>query len=331
MKKTIKPSMTFNVYDTREEWLKGRANSIGASSMAEFMVTHLLPEPMPKPGASTNLDDALAFGSDWEPVIALAYADKTGLSMAGRNIAFKDLEPGMMSWHDDSFYLEDGLHCSFDAIARLKDGSYRVVEFKTSSMSSEKFIGRKLRERYHRQTNIERIFAERITGQPVEMHLVFIHRPDAWKAMDPKDITALIREDMFNNKETITKVERDASDLTPEMEWNLLLRYRNEYLEREKSGGYISSGDGNHMLARILELEAEAKDLREDLKVWLDSHPGYEAVADGKIAHLVTSKRTTTKWEKFIQARGVSTEGIEEFQRTTSTESLSIIKQRKRD
>lgn len=322
--------MTFHAYDTREEWLKGRSGSIGASSMAEFMVTHLLPEPMPKPGTYTNLDDALAFGSAWEPAIALAYADKTGLKMAGRNIRFEDLKPGTMSWHDDSFYLEDGLHCSFDAIARLEDGSYRVVEFKTSSASSEKFIGKKFRERYHRQVNVERIFAERITRQPVEMHLVFIHRPDAWKAMEPKDINDLIREDMFNNEETIIPVERDASDLTPEMEWNLLLRYRNEYLEREKNGGYISSGDGDHILARILELEEEVSDLKEDLKVWLDSHPGYDAMADGKVAKLVTSSRTTTDWKKFIGEKGYSTEGLEAYQKTSHSESLSITKQRKK-
>lgn len=298
-------NLEYHVYDTREQWLEARKNTVGASSLAHFIATGQLPSPPPDVPA---VQSALQFGSIWEPMLVKLYAEHLQLSIASKNTPVSQLENGQLAWYDNSFYTDGRLHVSLDAAYRDYDGIIHTVEVKTGSKPSYTFLTTEQRKQYSAQAQIE---ARMMDTEYAE--IIYAQRPPSWETMSPEYITERIKETL------------DIVVATDVMDIGMLERYATEY-ERAMLPTDADNG-GQQLLAEVLEAKDRYETLKGRLATWLDEHPGERVACSGHVARLAETSRTTTDYATLFEQHPEI--DLKPFQKTSKSIRLSIVKEKK--
>lgn len=295
-------NLTYRVFKNREEWLKAREETIGASSLAHFIATGQLPSPPPDVPA---VQSALQFGSIWEPMLVKLYAEHLQLAIVAKNTPVERLENGQLAWYDNSFYADGRLHVSLDAAYRDHDGLLHTVEVKTGSKPSYAFLSTEQRSQYAAQAQIE---ARMMDTDYAE--IIYAQRPSSWETLDADYITERIKETL------------DIVIVPDVMDAGALEKHAAEY-ERAMQP---TDNDGRQLLAELLEAKDRYEALKEKLATWLDEHPGERVACDGHIARLAETTRTTTDYKAYFQQHPAD---LTPFQKTSTTTRLSVVKEKK--
>lgn len=115
---------------SHEEWLAMRANSVGGSEVAAVVGLSRWKTPFEvwceKTGAVKNKNDqteAMRWGTILEPVIRREFANRSGLEVAEAKCVFCHKDFGFMT-------------ANIDGYVKMADGSYAVLEIKTSNSFS---------------------------------------------------------------------------------------------------------------------------------------------------------------------------------------------------
>lgn len=297
-------NLEYHVYDTREQWLEARENTIGASSLAHFIASGELPSPPPNIPA---VQSALQFGSIWEPMLVKLYAEHLQLSIASKNTPADDLKNGQLAWYDNSFYTDGRLHVSLDAAYRDHEGVLHTVEVKTGSKPSYAFLTTEQRKQYSAQAQIE---ARMMNTEHAE--IIYAQRPPSWETLNAEYITKRIKETL------------DIVIIPNVMEADELERYATAYENAEQPAD--SDNDGQLLLAELLEAKDRYDMLKEKLATWLDEHPGERVSCAGHVARLAETTRTTTDYKAYFSQHPAD---LTPFQKTSTTTRLSIVKEKK--
>ena len=298
-------NLEYHVYDTREQWLEARKNTVGASSLAHFIATGQLPSPPPDVPA---VQSAIQFGSIWEPMLVKLYAEHLQLDIVSKNTPVGQLKNGQLAWYDNSFYTDGRLHVSLDAAYRDYGGIIHTVEVKTGSKPSYTFLTTEQRKQYSAQAQIE---ARMMDTEYAE--IIYAQRPPSWETMNAEYITERIKETL------------DIVVVSNVMDVGMLERYATEY-ERAMRPTDTDNG-GQQLLAEVLEAKDRYETLKGRLATWLDEHPGERVACSGHVARLVETSRTTTDYATlFGQHPEID---LKPFQKTSKSIRLSIVKEKK--
>lgn len=299
-----KGNLTYKVFKDREEWLKAREETIGASSLAHFIATGQLPSPPPDVPA---VQSALRFGSIWEPMLVKLYADHLQLAIASKNTPVEKLENGQLAWYDNSFYTDGRLHVSLDGAYRDHGGLLHTVEVKTGSKPSYAFLSTEQRNQYAAQAQIE---ARMMDTDYAE--IIYAQRPPSWETLDADHITEQIKKTL------------DIVIVPDVMDVGALEKHVTEYERAERHTD--ADNGGQHLLAELLEAKERYEALKEKLATWLDEHPGERVACEGHIARLAETTRTTTDYKAYFSKHPAD---LTPFQKTSTTTRLSVVKEKK--
>lgn len=294
-------NLEYHVYDTREQWLEARKNTVGASSLAHFIASGELPSPPPDVPA---VQSAIQFGSIWEPMVVKLYAEHLKLDLASKNTPLTDLKEGQLAWYDNSFYTDGRMHVSLDAAYRDRDGLLHTVEVKTGSKPSYAFLSAMQRRQYSAQAQLE---ACMVGAKFAE--IIYAQRPTDWEQLSPKTITEHIRKTL------------DIVFVNDIMEQDVVDRWYDAYKKDD------DSGDGLPLMSEVLEAKERYESAKERLTMWLSDHPGERVHCHGHVARLVETSRTTTDYATlFGQHPEID---LKPFQKTSKAIRLSIVKEKK--
>lgn len=297
-------NLEYHVYDTREQWLEARKNTVGASSLAHFIATGQLPSPPPDVPA---VQSALQFGSIWEPMLVKLYAEHLQLAIVGKNTPVDKLKNGQLAWYDNSFYTDGRLHVSLDAAYRDYGGILHTVEVKTGSKPSYAFLTTEQRNQYASQAQIE---ARMMDTEYAE--IIYAQRPQSWETLNAEYITKRISETL------------DIVIVPEVMDAGALEKYATEYERAEQPAD--SDDDGWRLLAELLEAKDRYEALKEKLSTWLGEHPGERVSCAGHVARLAETTRTTTDYKAYFSQHPAD---LTPFRKTSTTTRLSIVKEKK--
>ena len=297
-------NLEYHVYDTREQWLEARKNTVGASSLAHFIASGELPSPPPDIPA---VQSALQFGSIWEPMLVKLYAEHLQLDVASKNTPVDDLTAGQLAWYDNSFYTDGRMHVSLDAAYRDHEGILHTVEVKTGSKPSYAFLTTEQRKQYSAQAQIE---ARMMDTEHAE--IIYAQRPQSWETLNAEYITERIKETL------------DIIIIPNVMEAGELERYATAYENAEQPAD--SDNDGQQLFAELLEAKDRCEMLKGKLATWLDEHPGERVSCAGHVARLAETTRTTTDYKAYFSQHPAD---LTPFQKTSTTTRLSIVKEKK--
>lgn len=297
-------NLTYRIFSDRERWLKAREETIGASSLAHFIATGQLPSPPPDIPA---VQSALRFGSIWEPMLVKLYAEHHQLTVVDKNTPVNHLKNSQLAWYDNSFYTDGRLHVSLDAAYRDHNGVLHTVEVKTGSKPSYAFLATEQRRQYSAQAQIE----ARMMGTE-HAEIIYAQRPPSWEMMNAEYITERIKETLDI---VIIPDVMDASELE---------RYATEYERAAKPADAYN--DGHRLLSELLAAEYRYKVLKERLSTWLEEHPGERVSYSGHVARLVETTRTTTDYKAYFSQHPAD---LTQFQKTSTTNRLSVVKEKK--
>ena len=296
-------NLEYHVYDTREQWLEARKNTVGASSLAHFIATEQLPSPPPNVPA---VQSAIQFGSIWEPMVVKLYAEHLQLDVASKNTPLADLTAGQLAWYDNSFYTDGRMHVSLDAAYRDSDGILHTVEVKTGGKPSYAFLTAMQHRQYYAQAQLE---ARMVGAKYAE--IIYAQRPNDWERLSPDAITEHIRKTLH-----IVFVD----DI---MEQDAVDRWYDAYKKYENDG----SEDGLPLMSEVLESKERYERAKERLTMWLNDHPGERVHCNGHVARLIETSRTTTDYATlFGQHPEID---LKPFQKTSKAIRLSIVKEKK--
>ena len=294
-------NLEYHVYDTREQWLEAREETVGASSLAHFIATGQLPSPPPDVPA---VQSAIQFGSIWEPMVVKLYAEHLRLDLASKNTPVADLTAGQLAWYDNSFYTDGRMHVSLDAAYRDRDGILHTVEVKTGSKPSYAFLSAMQHRQYSAQAQLE---ARMVGAKYAE--IIYAQRPADWERLSSDAITEHIRKTL------------DIVFVSDIMEQDVVDRWYDAYKKDD------DSEDGLPLMSEVLEAKERYERAKERLTMWLSDHPGERIHCDGHVARLVETSRTTTDYATlFGQHPEID---LKPFQKTSTTTRLSIIKEKK--
>lgn len=299
-----KRNLTYRVFQDRETWLKARAETIGASSLAHFIATGQLPSHPPDVPA---VQSALRFGSIWEPMLVKLYAEHLRLSIAAKNTPVEELKNGQLAWYDNSFYTDGRLHVSLDAAYRDHGGLLHTVEVKTGSKPSYTFLTTEQHKQYSAQAQIE---ARMMDTECAE--IIYAQRPPSWERMSPDYITKQIKKTL------------DIVTVPDVMDTGTLEKHAAEY-ERATQPTDADTV-GHQLLAELLEAKDQYETLKERLSTWLEEHPGERVACSGHVARLAETTRTTTDYKAYFSQHPAD---LTPFQKTSSTTRLSVVKEKK--
>lgn len=297
--------LTYQTYESHTAWLQARETTVGASTLSHYINDGTPPTPLPDNVPA--LQDALLFGSVWEPEIVRLYARMNGLKIMGKNIPVENLEPNSITWHDNSFYLNDvypTMHVSYDAILRDEENHLVVVEVKTGSARA--FWNVRLRPVYQLQAQIEAEFIN--AGKAV---IVYAQRPPQWKTLTSQQISSHLASTISLDWVEPCKPEQLA-------EW--LAMWDNIQPPTEDN-------EGSQLLANLLEARQVVDERTLLLSEWLEQHPQTIVKADGRVARLKESTTTRTDYQKYFTDHPAA--NLADYQKTTTTTRLSIIKEKK--
>lgn len=297
-------NLTYRIFEDRETWLEAREETIGASSLAHFIATGQLPSPPPDIPA---VQSALQFGSIWEPMLVKLYAEHLQLTVVGKNTPVNELKNGQLAWYDNSFYTNGRLHVSLDAAYRDREGVLHTVEVKTGSKPSYAFLATEQRRQYSAQAQIE----ARMMGTE-RAEIIYAQRPPSWETMNAEYITERIKETLDI---VIIPDVMDASELE---------RYATEYERAEQPTD--KDGEGQRLLAELLDAKDRYETLKERLSTWLEEHPGERVTCSGHVARLAETTRTTTDYKAYFSKHPAD---LTPFQKTSTTTRLSVVKEKK--
>lgn len=297
-------NLEYHVYDTREQWLEAREETVGASSLAHFIATGELPSPPPDVPA---VQSAIQFGSIWEPMVVKLYAEHLQLDVASKNTPVADLAAGQLAWYDNSFYTDGRMHVSLDAAYRDREGVLHTVEVKTGSKPSYAFLAAEQRKQYSAQAQIE---ARMMDTEHAE--IIYAQRPPSWETLNAEYITERIKETL------------DIIIIPNVMEADELEKYATAYENAEQPAD--SDNDGRQLFAELLEAKDRYEMLKEKLATWLDEHPGERVSCAGHVARLAETTRTTTDYKAYFSQHPAD---LTPFQKTSTTTRLSIVKEKK--
>lgn len=296
-------NLEYHVYDTREQWLEARKNTVGASSLAHFIASGELPSPPPNVPA---VQSAIQFGSIWEPMLVKLYAEHLQLDVASKNTPLSDLASGQLAWYDNSFYTDGRMHVSLDAAYRNFDGALYTVEVKTGSKPSYAFLSAMQHRQYSAQAQLE----ARMVGADFT-EIIYAQRPADWERLSPDAITEHIGKTL------------DIAFVGNIMEQDVVDRWYDAYKKAERD----DSEDGLPLMSEVLEAKERYEHAKERLTMWLSDHPGERIHCDGHVARLVETSRTTTDYATlFGQHPEID---LKPFQKTSTTTRLSIVKEKK--
>ena len=298
-------NLEYRVYDTREQWLEARKNTVGASSLAHFIATGQLPSPPPDVPA---VQSAIQFGSIWEPMLVKLYAEHLQLGIVSKNTPVGQLGNGQLAWYDNSFYTDGRLHVSLDAAYRDYGGIIHTVEVKTGSKPSYTFLTTEQRKQYSAQAQIE---ARMMDTEYAE--IIYAQRPPSWETMNAEYITERIKETL------------DIVVVSNVMDVGMLERYATEY-ERAMRPTDADNG-GQQLLAEVLEAKDRYETLKGRLATWLGEHPGKRVHCGGHVARLAETSRTTTDYATLFEQHPEI--DLKPFQKTSKSIRLSIVKEKK--
>lgn len=298
-------NLEYHVYDTREQWLEARENTVGASSLAHFIATGQLPSPPPDVPA---VQSAIQFGSIWEPMLVKLYAEHLQLGIVSKNTPVGQLGNGQLAWYDNSFYTDGRLHVSLDAAYRDYGGIIHTVEVKTGSKPSYTFLTTEQRKQYSAQAQIE---ARMMDTEYAE--IIYAQRPPSWETMNAEYITERIKETL------------DIVVVSNVMDVGMLERYATEY-ERAMRPTDADNG-GQQLLAEVLEAKDRYETLKGRLATWLGEHPGERVACSGHVARLAETSRTTTDYATLFEQHPEI--DLKPFQKTSKSIRLSIVKEKK--
>lgn len=298
-------NLEYHVYDTREQWLEARKNTVGASSLAHFIATGQLPSPPPDVPA---VQSAIQFGSIWEPMLVKLYAEHLQLGIVSKNTPVGQLGNGQLAWYDNSFYTDGRLHVSLDAAYRDYGGIIHTVEVKTGSKPSYTFLTTEQRKQYSAQAQIE---ARMMDTEYAE--IIYAQRPPSWETMNAEYITERIKETL------------DIVVVSNVMDVGMLERYATEY-ERAMLPTDADNG-GQQLLAEVLEAKDRYETLKGRLATWLGEHPGERVACSGHVARLAETSRTTTDYATLFEQHPEI--DLKPFQKTSKSIRLSIVKEKK--
>lgn len=298
-------NLEYRVYDTREQWLEARKNTVGASSLAHFIATGQLPSPPPDVPA---VQSAIQFGSIWEPMLVKLYAEHLQLGIVSKNTPVGQLGNGQLAWYDNSFYTDGRLHVSLDAAYRDYGGIIHTVEVKTGSKPSYTFLTTEQRKQYSAQAQIE---ARMMDTEYAE--IIYAQRPPSWETMNAEYITERIKETL------------DIVVVSNVMDVGMLERYATEY-ERAMRPTDADNG-GQQLLAEVLEAKDRYETLKGRLATWLGEHPGERVACSGHVARLAETSRTTTDYATLFEQHPEI--DLKPFQKTSKSIRLSIVKEKK--
>lgn len=298
-------NLEYHVYDTREQWLEARKNTVGASSLAHFIATGQLPSPPPDVPA---VQSAIQFGSIWEPMLVKLYAEHLQLDIVSKNTPVGQLKNRQLAWYDNSFYTDGRLHVSLDAAYRDYGGIIHTVEVKTGGKPSYAFLTTEQRKQYSAQAQIE---ARMMDTEYAE--IIYAQRPPSWETMNAEHITERIKETL------------DIVIVSNVMDVGMLERYATEY-ERAMRPTDADNG-GQQLLAEVLEAKDRYETLKGRLATWLDEHPGERVACSGHVARLAKTSRTTTDYATLFEQHPEI--DLKPFQKTSKSIRLSIVKEKK--
>lgn len=296
-------NLEYHVYDTREQWLEARKNTVGASSLAHFIATGQLPSPPPDVPA---VQSAIQFGSIWEPMVVKLYAEHMQLDLALKNTPLADLAAGQLAWYDNSFYTDGRMHVSLDAAYRDHDGILHTVEVKTGSKPSYAFLSAMQHRQYSAQAQLE----ARMVGAKFA-EIIYAQRPADWEQLSPETITEHIKETL------------DIVFVHDIMEQDVVDMWYHAYKTDETE----DSEEGLPLMSEMLEAKERYERAKERLTMWLSDHPGERVHCAGHVARLVETSRTTTDYATlFGQHPEID---LKPFQKTSKSIRLSIVKEKK--
>lgn len=294
-------NLEYHVYDTREQWLEARKNTVGASSLAHFIASGELPSPPPDVPA---VQSAIQFGSIWEPMVVKLYAENLQLDLASKNTPLADLAAGQLAWYDNSFYTDGRMHVSLDAAYRDHDGSLHTVEVKTGGKPSYAFLSAMQRRQYSAQAQLE---ARMVGAKSAE--IIYAQRPADWEQLSPEAITEHIRKTL------------DIVFVGDIMEQDVVDMWYDAYKKDN------DSEEGLPLMSEVLEAKERYENAKERLAMWLSDHPGERVHCNGHVARLVETSRTTTDYATlFGQHPEID---LKPFQKTSKSIRLSIVKEKK--
>lgn len=303
----------YRLFPTRDEWLKAREASIGASSLAKYWVTGeretKLPDNIPA------LNSALRFGSDWEPYIAQEFASQSNLNLAVMNAPVEDLNNGELAWYDNSFYISTDdfgnnvkrLHVSLDAAYKDAEGRLVTVEIKTGSAGRFGFVSDELRQRYEIQSGIEARMVDADNAI-----IVYVQRPHDWESMS----VAAISEWVKGYIEVVNvPFKRNVS-------MHRIVQKLKEYSSERKP----SNPEGAGLLETYLGLKSQTDFAKKDLEDWLAVHQGEIVYGGGYIAKLENREAKRTDYKSLFADKGISPDDVEPYVRKTDSIRLSLVK-----
>lgn len=294
-------NLEYHVYDTREQWLEAREETVGASSLAHFIASGELPSPPPDVPA---VQSAIQFGSIWEPMVVKLYAEHLRLDLASKNTPLADLEAGQLAWYDNSFYTDGRMHVSLDAAYRDRNGILHTVEVKTGSKPSYAFLSAMQHRQYSAQAQLE----ARMVGADFA-EIIYAQRPADWERLSPDAITEHIGKTL------------DIVCVGDIMEQDVVDMWYDAYKKDD------DSEDGLPLMSEVLEAKERYERAKEQLTMWLSDHHGERIHCDGHVARLVETSRTTTDYATlFGQHPEID---LKPFQKTSTTTRLSIVKEKK--
>lgn len=294
-------NLEYHVYDTREQWLEARKNTVGASSLAHFIASGELPSPPPDVPA---VQSAIQFGSMWEPMVVKLCAEHLQLDVASKNTPLADLAARQLAWYDNSFYTDGRMHVSLDAAYRDRDGVLHTVEVKTGSKPSYAFLTAMQRRQYSAQAQLE----ARMVGAKFA-EIIYVQRPTDWERLSPEAITEHIRKTL------------DIVFVSDIMEQDVIDKWYDAYKKDN------DSEEGFPLMSEVLEAKERYERAKERLTMWLSDHPGERVHYDGHVARLVETSRTTTDYATlFGQHPEID---LKPFQKTSKAIRLSIVKEKK--
>lgn len=301
------------LFETRDEWLKARKNSIGASSLAKYWVTGeretKLPDNIPA------LNSALRFGSDWEPYIAQEFASQSSLNLAVMNTPVEYLSNGELSWYDNSFYLSmndfgnniDCLHVSLDAAYKDADGHLVTVEIKTGNAGKFGFVSDEFRQRYEIQAGIEARMVDADNSI-----IVYVQRPHNWESMSVAAISDWIKG----------HIEVVNVPFKRKVSMHRLVQKLKEYSSERKP----SNPEGANLLEKYLSLKSQTDLAKKDLEDWLAVHQGEIVYGGGYIAKLENREAKRTDYKSLFADKGISPDDVEPYVRKVDSIRLSLSK-----
>lgn len=306
---------TFKSYRTREEWLEAREDTAGASTIGRWVGFHDLTPPPDIP----QVNDAMMYGSLWEPYIAQQFAFQHGLSTTAVNTPPSDLKPGELSWHDNSIMLdkETGYHVSFDAMYRKPvSGKLVTVEIKTGSSPRFTFLNSETRLAYKTQANVERVMAE-----ADECVIVYSQRPENWKSMTGEEVERWVRKHL-----DVTDVTDTTIDLNSVKRWVDEIQDHNAPRFEDNAPTQFTKSE--ILLARYLDAKEKYKTASQMLTDYLKDNPE-EIHLHGHVAKLRHSERRSTDWSKLVKDHQEVAKLSEDYTKMIETVTLSVTKEKK--